>query len=47
MNRILRERKNDNAVIGGDTEEIKEEEEFVFMNDYEEEKETLLQQFLF
>jgi|LauGreDrversion4_2_1035121.scaffolds.fasta_scaffold1353143_2 hypothetical protein len=38
MNRILRERKNDNAVIGGDTEEIKEEDEFIQVNDFEEEK---------
>lgn len=51
MNRILRERKNDNVVIGGDNEEIKEaqdEDEYLQLNDeYEEEKETLLHQFLF
>jgi hypothetical protein len=51
MNRILRERKNDNAVVGGDTEEIKEanneDDDYLQVKDYDEEKETALQQFLF
>jgi hypothetical protein len=46
----MRERKNDNVVVGGVSEEIKEahnEDDYLQVNDYEEEKETLLQQFLF